>query len=377
MLKYHMKKLLELLSLNINFTDNVSYRRVLLITSISLVTAIALAIFAVINFFLLQNPLVASLDLIASIISLSAILSLKKTHNITLAAKIATFNLMFFFFSFIYINGNSHFSLIWTIFLPIFAILANGKRKGLYFSLIFYIPLLSLAFYNIGVWNNGEWLLIDWIRLSASASILTFAIYMNEQALEASDKKLSQIRLKEKEYIKMLHEKSITDELTGLYNRRYFYDMVEKLTALAKRKEHYITFFILDIDYFKNYNDYYGHINGDQTLIKIANAIKGHIQRGDDFVFRLGGEEFAGIIISEDKNRTHDWIKELCPVIEALEIEHIESHTSNVVTVSIGIATVSCDDDHDMNKLYSFADQALYTAKNCGKNRTELSFKCS
>ena len=372
-----MKKLLELLSLNIDFTDNISYRRVLLITSISIVTAGTFTLFTLINFFLLQNYMLAALDLLASLISISVIVSLYKTQNIDLSAKVATFNLMLFFFSLTIINGNAHFSLIWTIFLPIFAILANGKKVGLYFSILFYIPLLTFAYYNIGVWSGGEWLFIDWIRLSASGIILTFAIYMNEQALELSDKKLSEIRLKEKEYIKILHEKSITDELTGLYNRRYFYDMVPKLSALAKRQEHYITFFILDIDYFKNYNDYYGHMLGDQTLVEISNAIKGHIQRDDDFVFRLGGEEFAGIIISEDKHKTHAWIKELCPVIEALNIEHIESHTSNIVTVSIGVATVSYDQDHDINKLYSFADQALYTAKNNGKNRSELSFKYS
>ena len=369
-----MKTLYELLSLKIDFTDKISYRRVLLITSISLITAFTFIFFAFINTFIVDNFMI---DILATTISIFTIISLYKTHNVQLAAKIATTNLMFFFLLLVYLNGNSHFTLIWTIFLPIFAILVNGKNIGIYFSLAFYIPLLSYAYYNIGIWEDGLWILVDWLRFASSAVILTFAMYMNEKALEASDIKLEEIRFKEQQHIEELHEKSITDELTGLYNRRYFYDMVPKLTTLAKRQELYITFFILDIDYFKNYNDYYGHMLGDKTLKLVANAIKGYIHRGDDFVFRLGGEEFAGIILSENKAKTHDWIQGLCGVVEALQIEHIESEIANVITVSIGIATISHDTDRNIDHLYSFADQALYTAKNSGKNRCELSFRCS
>jgi len=372
-----MRNISELLSLNTNFIDNISYRRVLLITSISLTTALVFLFFALFNTFIVENFAIATLEFIATAISIFTVINLYKTHNIQLAAKIATTNLMFFCLFFILVNGSSHFSLIWTIFLPIFAILVNGKNIGLYFSFVFYVPLLSFTYYNIGIWENGLWTLVDWLRFSSSAAILTFAMYMNEKALEASDIKLEEIRLKEQEHIQELHEKSITDELTGLYNRRYFYDMVPKLSTLAKRQELYITFFILDIDYFKNYNDYYGHVLGDKTLRLVANALKEYIHRGDDFVFRLGGEEFAGIVLSKNKENTHDWIQGLCKVVEDLQLEHIESQTANVVTISIGIATISHDEDRNIDHLYSFADQALYTAKNNGKNRCELSFRCS
>ncbi len=372
-----MNKWLKILSLDIEYIDNVSFRRVLLISSISILTMLVFIFFLFVNLFVVQNYSVASLDFIAATISLRVLFVLKRDQNIPKAAKLATINLFLFFLTFIYINGSSHFSLIWTIFLPVFATLANGKKIGFYFAFVFYTLLFTLAFLNVGIWSEGKWQYIDLMRLIATSSILTFAMYMNEQALEESDKKLELVREREKKYITDLRNKAITDELTNMYNRRYFYDMIPKLTALAKRKQQYITFFILDIDYFKNYNDYYGHLKGDDALIEVAKLIKQHIQRDDDFVFRLGGEEFAGIIISDDKEKTHEHVMQLCNLIESQKIEHIESLVSEYITASIGIATVAPSKEYDLDKLYNFADQALYCAKNNGRNRSELSFRCA
>jgi diguanylate cyclase (GGDEF)-like protein len=201
-------------------------------------------------------------------------------------------------------------------------------------------------------------------------------MYLNESAQESSDEMLQITREREQQYIDKLREISIKDELTGLYNRHYYNEMIPKLMHLAKRNNHYITFFILDIDYFKNYNDEYGHIKGDETLKKVAVTIQQHIHRGDDFVFRLGGEEFAGIVISDDYEKTHAWVMKLCSIIEDLHIEHSASPISQYLTASIGVATISHAKNHTMDHLYSFADKALYAAKNKGRNRTELSLHC-
>ncbi len=372
-----MEKLLSILALNIEFDDNSSYRRIILISIILMGTIFVFIFFAIINALFLDNPLVAFLDVIAALVSIYAIYNLKKYKNIPLAAKLATTNLMFFFLTFIYLNGDSHFSLIWTIFLPIFATLTNGKNIGLYFSILFYTILFIMAYNAIGVWNSGNWLIQDWLRLTIASSMLTFIMYMNEASLEASDAKLSEVRRNEKKYLQEIKEKSITDQLTGLYNRRYYNEMIPKLISLAKRKEHYITFFILDIDLFKNYNDYYGHLKGDEALVKVAHAIKEHIQRGDDFVFRLGGEEFAGIVLSDNYYKTHQWISSLCEIIENLKIEHHDSTISRHITASIGVSTIPHNRDHNMDTLYHSADKALYSAKNDGRNRVKLSDKCA
>ena len=372
-----MHRILKLLTLNIEFNDNLSYRRIILVSSILFVTVFVFLFFGTTNYIVAHNIPIAAMDFAAATISAFAIYHLRKHKNVILSAKLATINLIFFFITFIYINGSTHFALIWTVFLPIFATLTNGKRVGLYFSFAFYAILFPLAYLNIGVWEDGDWLLQDTLRLYFASMILMFTMYMNEEALEESDRELSKIRLLEKHHIKELREKSIKDQLTGLYNRRYYNEMLPKLISLAKRKKHLITFFILDVDFFKNYNDAYGHIKGDETLVNIATTIQQHIQRDDDFVFRLGGEEFAGIIISDDQENTHQWIAKICSVIEKLKIEHRESSVAKHVTVSIGLATICCDKDYDMDKLYSFADQALYIAKNRGRNRSEISIECS
>ena len=372
-----MKKLLRLMTLNISYQDNISYRRIILVTSTMLVTILAFFSFGIINLFIVNDAQVVPLDFSAAILSVLALLHLEKYKNIAFAAKLATLNIMFFLLFFIYTVGSSHFSMIWTIFLPIFATLANGKKVGLIFSLVFYSLLFTLAYQNIGIWQNGEWLFQDWIRFTFASTVLVIAMYLNESAQEESDSKLQVIRAREQRYIDTLREISIKDELTGLYNRHYYNEMIPKLMNLAKRNNHYITFFILDIDYFKNYNDEYGHIKGDETLKLVAKTIQEHIHRGDDFVFRLGGEEFAGIIISDNYEKTHAWVMNLCKIIEDLQIEHSASKISQYVTASIGVATISHAKDHTMDHLYSFADKALYEAKNKGRNRSELSLQCN
>jgi diguanylate cyclase (GGDEF)-like protein len=377
MLRYPMKSILQELALDIEFDGKLTYRRVLLITGVLLITALTLTFYALLSVLIFHDQITAFLDSTASIISIYAIYHLKKYKNVPLIAKISTFNLIILLISLIFVHGSDHFVLIWTITVPIYAILTNGKRIGVYFSILFYSILFTLAFNNIGVWNNGDWLVQDWLRLVFASVLVTFGMYINESAMEESDKKLVQVREKEKKYIQILKEKSITDELTGLFNRRYYNEMIPKLISLAKRKKHFITFFILDIDYFKNYNDHYGHIKGDATLVAISQVIKNHIQRGDDFVFRLGGEEFAGIILSDDKEKTHNWILSLTSLVEDLKIKHETSKISEYVTASIGVSTIPYDKDYGMDQLYHFADIALYKAKELGRNRSEFHEQCA
>ena len=321
-----------------------------------LASTVLFSLFIVINLFMQQYQ-TAAIDAVSAMIALSTYMYVKKSLYITWALRIATLNVVIFFLIFSYISQAVHFSLIWTIFVPIFAIITNGKRVGLYFSLLFYALLFGLAYYNIGTWNNGEWLMTDWIRLVLASTILTACLYIYESLLDKAQQ--------------TLQKQSITDQLTGLYNRRYYDNMITQLFALAQRENYFLTFFILDIDYFKAYNDYYGHIEGDKALIKVAQVLKEHIQRGNDFVFRLGGEEFAGVVLSKDQQKTHTWISELTQKIRAIELEHKVSKISEHLTVSIGIATASKEQETPLS-LYQKADKALYTAKSSGRNQNHI-----
>lgn len=374
---FPMNRFLQKLALDIEYDNQVTYRRILLITGVLLITSLVLTFFALFNAFIVHNYIFTIFDSIAALVSMYAIYNLKQYKNVPLAAKISTLNLMVLFLILLFINGSDNYVLIWTVFIPIYAILTNGKNIGLYFSLIFYTVLFTLSYVSIGIWEQGDWLLEGWVRLVMTSSVLTVAMYLNEAAMEESDKQLLEIRENETRYIQQLKKTSITDELTGLYNRRHYNEMIPKLISLAKRKHHLVTFFILDIDYFKNYNDTYGHIRGDETLIEVSQVIKHHIQRGDDFVFRLGGEEFAGIIISDNKEKTHEWVFSMTQIIEDLKIEHSESKVSQYLTVSIGVATICEAKDYGIDHLYHFADEALYIAKNSGRNRSELNALCT
>lgn len=368
-----MKILLNFFNLDVGCKDTLAHRRVIIIKSALFLVVPVFIFFGFMNIFFIHQYIIAILDSFAALVSIHAIYILQSEKDLPKAAKIATFNVMLFILLFVYTNGSSHFGLIWTIFLPIFAILVNGKKIGLYISIFFYSILYYMAFTSIGLWDDGRWMIQDFMRLMFSSIILIYIMYMNEKALESSDKKLIETRAREKDYIESLHLLSITDTLTDLYNRRYFNEMAPKLISLSKREKHALIFFILDIDYFKQYNDTYGHIKGDEALQKISKALKDHIQRGDDFIFRLGGEEFAGIVLSEDIEECHIWIKSICKIIEDLKIEHSSSTISPYITVSVGVTTVYPDDGLNIEQIYALADKALYAAKEDGRNHTKFS----
>ena len=167
-------------------------------------------------------------------------------------------------------------------------------------------------------------------------------------------------------YKNRLEHLAITDGLTSLYNRRYFNEMLPNEINRAKREEKKIAFIMLDIDFFKQYNDTYGHLKGDETLVKVAHAIQHYFNRASDFCFRLGGEEFGVICTVTSPHEALHQAKALRKGIENLEITHLKSTISPFVTISLGII-ISDATVHEDN-LYSLADKALYRAKETGRN---------
>ncbi|RDH84766.1 MAG: hypothetical protein DIZ80_04675 [endosymbiont of Galathealinum brachiosum] len=163
---------------------------------------------------------------------------------------------------------------------------------------------------------------------------------------------------------------SNTDGLTGIGNRRYFDNELKKQWRRSQRDGDAFYLLILDIDFFKNYNDSYGHIQGDRCLKIVADALVKSVHRPMDTVFRFGGEEFAIIL-----NDTTDGISvaEQCRKnIEELSIEHNNSSISKVVTLSIGVGKVTGKADLNMEDCLERVDNALYRAKGLGKNQVVL-----
>lgn len=168
---------------------------------------------------------------------------------------------------------------------------------------------------------------------------------------------------------KIIEELSITDDLTKLYNRRHFNKVFEREIARAKRDKKCIVFMMLDIDSFKFYNDTYGHQNGDNALIEIAKVLQRFTNRGGDYAFRLGGEEFGIILTSDEREKTKLHAISLIETIEALNILHENNSASKYVTASLGVVFREHDSDLNVNELYKIADNMLYKAKEDGRNQ--------
>lgn len=162
---------------------------------------------------------------------------------------------------------------------------------------------------------------------------------------------------------KQFEEVSLTDKLTALYNRRKFDDVMDKEIMIAKRQKKQLSFAILDIDFFKKYNDHYGHPAGDAALVRVASCLKSSFNRPDDYVFRLGGEEFGIIFSGLDKKQSLDLLERAKQNIENLEIEHTQSDISNILTISIGVKVCCEGDVFQRENIYIEADGALYKAK--------------
>lgn len=124
---------------------------------------------------------------------------------------------------------------------------------------------------------------------------------------------------------------------------------------------------MIDIDFFKQYNDTYGHINGDDVLIHIADTLQKHFCRASDFCFRLGGEEFGIISTGNTLTEVIQQAEQLRMAIEKLNIQHKKSRISNYVTISMGVGFSNGADTFE--EIFSEADAALYKAKDYGRNR--------
>lgn len=171
---------------------------------------------------------------------------------------------------------------------------------------------------------------------------------------------------------------SITDTLTKLYNRRYFNDIFEKELNRAKRDKKMFAFLMMDLDFFKRYNDTYGHQAGDEVLRSTAKTMQNTFQRGGDSCFRLGGEEFGIIYSAQNEEDCHMLANKLCSNIESMRISHKHNKASEYVTTSIGVVIINTsnenynDEEITMDKIVSMSDDELYKAKENGRNGTSM-----
>jgi len=181
-----------------------------------------------------------------------------------------------------------------------------------------------------------------------------------------------------------LHESNLNlidkvnyDGLTGIFNRRFLDDSLKRiLNTILRSGNGLLSVMMLDIDFFKRYNDTYGHAKGDYCLQEIAKVLESTMMRSDDFVARYGGEEFAIIMPNTDENGACAMARKILENVRMRNIPHEQNEVANCVTISIGVTTGSVDNTQSGLEYIKRADKALYMSKQNGRNRyTYIKFK--
>lgn len=164
-----------------------------------------------------------------------------------------------------------------------------------------------------------------------------------------------------------------TDSLTGLSNRRYFDEAFALEYQRMTRSGEPLSLLMLDVDRFKNFNDHYGHLAGDNCLRQIGMTLTNNVIRVTDIVARYGGEEFVVVLVDTDQEGAVHVAERIRIAVEALAIPHLDSDVADVVTVTIGVVAVFPSRMDSMDRVVALADEALYRAKDAGRNRVSVS----
>lgn len=165
---------------------------------------------------------------------------------------------------------------------------------------------------------------------------------------------------------------SITDSMTNLHNRKYFDTIFDNMPFISNANNWKCAFIMIDIDYFKQYNDTYGHDMGDEALKKVALTIKEYFNKKYEFTFRLGGEEFGVVLFDISKDILENCLKEMNKRVLELQIEHKNSKILSVLSISMGAIIYEPNSYISANKLYKQADECLYESKQNGRNQYHI-----
>ena len=249
-----------------------------------------------------------------------------------------------------------------------------GSFIGIFICVLFFftippelylcLTLIVLAFYiaaiiNVKIPSVRNYDIQNALFAGIMGSIFGWQISMNRMTTMLSEKKLK-------------HETTI-DELTQLKNRKDFVNTFQRFITNYRQSDNFLCIALIDVDFFKNYNDHYGHFQGDECLRAIGKVFN-HLHKSDGiYAARVGGEEFALLWHNENSSDATNVCLRINELIRDLHIPHEKSIAAPYITVSIGMHIAPCGMPHNINDLYNLADKALYAAKNKGRNCTVVS----
>ncbi len=308
---------------------------------------------------------------------------------------------------------------LWTLFAIIYILvmllkLSIHKEKGSLFIILGAIALLlssanDVIFLSIWMNDGGSALLKTFIRTGNLSSmgqfIFAFAnslllakrfsdsleqkevltaklteincnldelVLQRTKDLEKSNEKIEHQKLELEKTNRALKRLSYKDPLTRVWNRRKYDETIEMEWHRCLRYKRPIALLLLDIDYFKEFNDSYGHMAGDECLIKIGETLTNSLSRSSDLVARYGGEEFIVLLPDSGEDGAMKIAEMLRLKIESMNIPHEKSLVSNYVTVSVGVTSTVPDNKYSYEDLFKAADRALYLAKDAGRNQVKF-----
>lgn len=341
----------NILTSNFNTTDSRIIRQLILLNLLTVATATSSAFFALFNTYVTNQPTVASMNVVAFLLALFVFLDLRVNKNLKRASNIAIIGVSLFFSLFVYFNQNNGYGLFWVPFVPIFTIGLVGTQKSLIYLIPYFFVVFLLAYLGIGEWQEGQWNIIGYIRFVFSTLLMTLVVVMMDLALMQSYKNLEKL--------------SSIDGLTNIYNRRKIQEIAESEILRAKRHNRDLGVVLFDIDNFKNINDKHGHQGGDKVLKNLTKKVQEVLRNSDSFG-RWGGEEFLIILPEVSK----DNIKQIAEKIRLL-IWEINCTVVNDLSCSLGVTVLHKDED-TIDSFIDRADNAMYKAKEMGKNRVEI-----
>lgn len=209
--------------------------------------------------------------------------------------------------------------------------------------------------------------------------VVVIGLYMRSVLVSRDNKRnLAETRLRQSnDEIRMLNDKlellAITDSLTGLYNRRYIDQRLKMEWGRCQRTGHPINIAIIDIDYFKNYNDQYGHQAGDDCLVAVADTMTAIFKRAGDTVARYGGEEFIIVMTDISVKQAEHVLHQFQEALKSKAIQHQSSVIDDYLTVSAGLVNIAPKPSDSLHDAIKKADKALYMAKEGGRNQVYVS----
>ncbi len=355
--KMYINQLEAYLSQRVSLTDERQRKRlmytIMVFTGLTVLLAIGLLSC------LRGDRMLGFLDFLFALVLVTLLTAMGKAESPDRIIEATLILVLLFFLSLFLTSRAGGYSFVWFYTYPILSMFMLGGKKGSLYSLIlisFSILPLSLSFEFLPDYPSTFL-----YRFVTSYLLATFLIFLYEKTREKMEKRLL-ITLEE------LKDQAIKDGLTGLYNRRYLDSIWAFLIRNFHDSEKYVTFIMMDLDYFKKYNDYYGHPMGDEVLKKIGLLLKKQIRRKTDYVFRYGGEEFCCLLYGCNRETSLTFSREILDELKKLDIPHERSPFQRV-TLSMGIVMSSLRGGNNPSEIILEADKALYRAKDEGRNR--------